>query len=47
MAQMKAYTVPMKNWTLICGKEYLCRKVLKKVGVEEPKITYEEAPLVL
>ena len=30
MAQMKAFTIPMKNWTLICGKEYLCRKVLKK-----------------
>ena len=30
MAQMKADTILMKNWTLICGKEYLCRKVLKK-----------------
>ena len=30
MAQMKAYTIWMKNWTLICGMEYLCTKVLKK-----------------
>ena len=30
MAQMEADTILMKNWTLICGKEYLCRKVLKK-----------------
>ena len=30
MAQMNADTILMKNWTLICGKEYLCRKVLKK-----------------
>ena len=30
MAQMKAYTMPMKNLTLICVPEFLCRKVLKK-----------------
>ena len=33
MAQMKAYSIPMKKWTLICGKEYFCRKVLQKVDV--------------
>ena len=30
MAQMKAYTIPMKNWTPICEKGHLCKKVLKK-----------------
>jgi len=30
MAQMKPYIVPMKNLTLLCGKEYPFRKVFKK-----------------
>ena len=37
MAQMKAYTILMKNWTLICGKDYLCRNVLKKVDVRKAR----------
>ena len=31
MAQMKAYTMPMKNLTLICVPEFLCRKVWKQL----------------
>ena len=30
MAQMKADTILMNIWTLICGKEYICIKVLNK-----------------
>ena len=30
MTQKKADAILMKNWTLICGKEYLCRIFLKK-----------------
>ena len=33
MAQMNADTILMMYWTLICGKNYLCRKVLEKVNV--------------
>ena len=33
IAQMKAYTLQMKNFILIFGPEFLCRKVLKKVYV--------------
>ena len=29
MAQMKAYSMLMKNWALICGLGHLCKKILK------------------
>ena len=33
MTQMKAYTIPMKNWTLICKKGHHWKKKFGKIDV--------------